>query len=441
MPSLIRSFPVPHYLPNAHNGVPGTIIDIDAAAVVKPRPRSVFNRRSADYSIKSYKSHKSSKSSSQESLTPAPATLNLQIESPPIVCYGASNESSGALLSGMLWLTVDPWECEFDSLKLTFQSVVSTKKPVVVGCPDCTSKTTDLQTWDFVTSAHSFSHGLHNYPFSYLVPGNLPASTDSQLGTIKYQLLARGTTVAGVPVQFTQEVKVARSLLDRNDRNSLRVFPPTNLAATLTLPPVIHRGGSFPIEMRLEGIVSRTSLTRWRLRKATWRIEERSRMVSPACKLHAHKIGGEGKGVKYEDIKILATEEYKSGWKTDYSNADGKIEFEFCAGIPAYTAATDDVDNGAGLAVSHNLVLELIVGEEYCPRNSKLVTQTGSARVLRMQFNMATTARSGMGISWEDECPPRYDDVPGSPPTYQAFESATQPVDELEISRGSMESA
>ncbi|KAF3908429.1 hypothetical protein ABW21_db0201737 [Orbilia brochopaga] len=416
MPSLIRSLPVPHY---AVHHLPGTIVDVDPARLKSSRPSS--NRNSADYSIRSFKSHKSHKSSRESLGPPSPGSLNIQIESPPIVCYGTPTDSSGALLSGMLWLSVDAWECEFDSLKLTVQSIVSTKKPVVVGCPDCTSKTTDLQSWDFITAAHPLTHGLHNYPFSYLVPGNLPASTNSHLGTIKYQLLARATTPAGETIQFTQEIKVARSLLDRTDRNSLRVFPPTNLAATLTLPPVIHRGGSFPVEMRLEGVVTRANQTRWKLRKATWRIEERSRMISLACKHHSHKIGGENKGVQYEDVKVLAMEEHKNGWKTDYSSADGKIDFEFSAGIPVSVPATDDVDNGNGLSVSHCMVLELIVAEEYCPRNTKMVTPTGSARVLRMQFNMSTTARSGMGISWEDECPPRYDDVPVSPPTYQAM--------------------
>ncbi|KAF3910763.1 hypothetical protein ABW20_dc0100604 [Dactylellina cionopaga] len=428
MPSLIRTFPVPHYIPNSHNGMPGTIVDVDAS---KPRRTSML-RDSGEFSIRSYKSSKSSKSS-QESLSPALGSLNIQIESPPIVCYGPASESSGALLSGMVWLTVAPWEIELESLKMSFQSTVTTKKPVMIGCPDCTSKTTDLNTWEFIAGIHPVSNGLHSYPFSYLVPGNLPATTESQLGTIKYQLSARGVTVYGEVIQFTQDIKVSRSILEGHDRNSLRIFPPTNLTATLTLPSVIHRGGNFPVEMRLEGVVTKSNQTRWKLRKTTWRIEEKSKIISPACKLHSHKIGGEGKGVQYDDIKVLATEEHKSGWKSDFDAADGKIEFAFSAGIPAYVTSTDDVDNTTGLIVSHNLVIELIVAEEYTPKNSKLITPTGSARVLRMQFNMNTTARAGMGISWEDECPPRYDDVPSSPPTYQALLGVSRSVEDLHI--------
>ncbi|KAF3902859.1 hypothetical protein AA313_de0207642 [Arthrobotrys entomopaga] len=425
MPSLIRSFQVPHHSLHSHHGGPGTIVDLDNN---KSRPN--VNRDSGNFSIRSYKSSKSSRSS-QESLSPVSGSLSIQIESPPIVCYGTPADSSGALLSGMLWLSVAPWEVEFESLEMTFQSIVVTKKPVVIGCPDCTTKTTDLNTWDFITGAHLVSHGLHSYPFSYLVPGKLPATTDSQLGTIKYQLVARGVTVYGETLNFTQEIKVSRSILEGHDRNSLRIFPPTNLSATLTLPSVIHRGGNFPVEMRLDGVVMPASQTRWKLRKTTWRVEERSKIISSACKAHAHKIGGEGKGVKYEDIKVLSTEEYKSGWKSDFDSADGKVEFAFTAGIPAYATSTDDVDNGHGLTVTHNLVLELIVAEEYCPKGSKIVTPTGSARVLRMQFAMNTTARAGMGISWEEECPPRYDDVPSSPPTYQTLVCESHSVEDL----------
>lgn len=44
---------------------------------------------------------------------------------------------------------------------------------------------------------------------------------------------------------------------------------------------------------------------------------------------------------------------------------------------------------------------------------------TGAARVLRMQFKLPITERSGLGIAWDDEVPPTYEDVSNlSPPTY-----------------------
>ena len=45
---------------------------------------------------------------------------------------------------------------------------------------------------------------------------------------------------------------------------------------------------------------------------------------------------------------------------------------------------------------------------------------TGAARVLRMQFKLPFTERSGLGIAWDDEVPPTYEDVRTlSPPNYQ----------------------
>lgn len=42
--------------------------------------------------------------------------------------------------------------------------------------------------------------------------------------------------------------------------------------------------------------------------------------------------------------------------------------------------------------------------------------------MLRMQFKVILTERSGMGISWDEEMPPMYEDVPISPPGYTKME-------------------
>jgi len=46
------------------------------------------------------------------------------------------------------------------------------------------------------------------------------------------------------------------------------------------------------------------------------------------------------------------------------------------------------------------------------------VHPTGAARVLRMQFHLLVTERSGLGISWDEEIPPVYENIPASPPSY-----------------------
>ena len=39
--------------------------------------------------------------------------------------------------------------------------------------------------------------------------------------------------------------------------------------------------------------------------------------------------------------------------------------------------------------------------------------------MLRMHFDMNLTERAGLGVSWTQERPPLYGDVPPSPPTYK----------------------
>jgi len=383
--------------------------------VAPSNKRFSSHRTSIDFFHHS-KASKAPSKSSQESLVSNAATLEIEIESPPMVCYGTTTESSGALLSGQLWLSLAS-DLDFESLNLTFQGVVSTRRPVSAHCQDCSTKVTNLQEWKFLGDPHHIAKGERSYPFSYLFPGHLAASTVTALASIRYQLYAHGKTSSGQIVKATREISIARAILAGPDRHSLRIFPPTALSAALVLPSVVHRGGQFPIEMRLDGIVHKENLTRWRLRKLSWRIDEHSKVLSQPCKAHVAKIGGEGKAVMHEDSRTLSGREMKSGWKSDYSG-DGRVEVLFQAGIPAGIPSADDVDSPAGITVSHNLVIEMIVAEEYIPKGTKMITPTGAARALRMQFNLTCTARAGLGISWEDECPPLYSDVPVSPPTY-----------------------
>jgi hypothetical protein len=176
--------------------------------------------------------------------------------------------------------------------------------------------------------------------------------------------------------------------------------------------------------MTLSGVVEKSeeSQTRWRLRKMMWRIEEHQKIVSGACTKHAHKIG-DGKGVLHQETRIIGHNEEKIGWKTDFDTAGGEISMEFEANIKPGSNPLCDLEAQDSLEVKHNLVIELIVAEEFCPnKNTKLVTPTGAARVLRMQFNLLVTERSGLGISWDEEMPPVYNDVPDSPPGYSTID-------------------
>ena len=161
--------------------------------------------------------------------------------------------------------------------------------------------------------------------------------------------------------------------------------------------------------------------------------------MSEACKKHAAKVGGEGKGILNEETREIGRDEIKEGWKTDFDTEGGLIECEFPVSIKPGSNPLCDVESPTGLCVTHNFAVEIIVAEEHCTqKNPKQAIPTGSARVLRMHFKLTVTERAGMGISWDEEQPPMYEDVPISPPTYAKmadYEGDPLPDEDLERMR------
>ncbi|MCJ1459497.1 hypothetical protein MMC28_009876 [Mycoblastus sanguinarius] len=356
-----------------------------------------------------------------------PAKLEVKRESPPLVFYGQPSQSSGALLSGQLLLTVDDDEIKLKTLDMVLVAKVTTKKPVSKDCPDCSTKQNELFKWTFLTEPNYFKRGIYTFPFSYLLEGHIPATSHGSLGTIDYILDAKAVTKFSDTITVSRPLTVQRALKPDDDKNAVRWFPPTNITINAVLPSHIHPIGEFPVQVRLSGIVDKSLKDierRWRVRKMLWRIDEHSKIVSAPCSKHLHKIGGDGKGILHEDIRSLGEDDLKRGWKTDFDTAGGQIECQFNAAVRPDSHPLCDVQSPSGLIATHFFVLELVVSEEQTvgKASNEYATPTGSARVLRMQFKVILTERSGMGISWDEEMPPVYEDVPVSPPGYTKIE-------------------
>jgi hypothetical protein len=104
------------------------------------------------------------------------------------------------------------------------------------------------------------------------------------------------------------------------------------------------------------------------------------------------------------------------------------LEFPF--GIQGGSNPICDLKAEDGTEVTHVLVVEMIVTEEISTLGKpKQITPTGAARVLRMHFNLIVSERGGLGISWDEEQPPLYEDVPASPPTYGGMPHLPEYVD------------
>ncbi|CAI5757021.1 unnamed protein product [Candida verbasci] len=551
-------------------------------------PRSPLNITPVSSTISTKSLTPSSTTSpAKKSLASASFSLTITLESPPIILYGNASESTGSIISGILTLsTLDA--LNLNNVTLSLIQTMRYTKPFLIpnassisNCKECTKKICELARWDVLTSNVSFPAGKHEYPFSHLIPGNLPAS--SKLGSsnshsfIKYEIIAiaKGEECER---KLVLPINITRSILRGPDRNSLRVFPPTEVTASAVLPNVIYPKSVFPIELKLDNMVSNSQLRRWRMRKLSWRIEENIKIRANSCEKHISKLQtieksyqkisskkesnktsnlhhstiqtncslmnnpstqfnqnynvsenpqeqddilietGEHdieetirsapanaaqnfiedfmspnetntntltatpqqsqvqlpieneKHLYLEETRTISYGDIKSGWKSDFS---GKGTIELVANISASGFSTglknnitkistndqqiveDASKNGAnvscdiddptlGVLVNHTLIVEIVVAEEIAhsvdkksngltpissnqdSKTSSTGVPTGAARVLRMQFKLPVTERSGLGIAWNDEVPPTYEDIKTlSPPTYQDQGSST----------------
>lgn len=374
------------------------------------------------------------------------AQLSWKIESPPIIFHGDAENSTGALVSGQLYLDIkDDAGYEFDSFQATLNIRVAQKKPFTVHCNECTNQFTQVKQWTFLTHPGVPLHkGVHPFPFSVLLDGHLPASLDSPLVNISYEFKAEAipTKAGSPPIKLDKVFDVKRSLPPPElPHHSVRVFPPTNVKASVHYQQVIHPIGTNTLTMRLDGIArlnpGTNTVEYWKLKKLTWRLEETLKTIAPACDKHKPTTPASAtdeqqkRGMARTETRIIGEKTLFSGWKSSYAGpTDSNVELELDYALNKHTKYSCDLKSRDGTEVSHQLMLEMVVSQECAPVGKpSLVTQTGVGRILRMHFGTILTERGGIGISWDNEAPPIYQDVPPSPPAY--FEDLAGAMDGL----------
>lgn len=379
------------------------------------------------------------------------AHISWKIESPPIIFHGDAANSTGALVSGQLFLDVKDDAYEIESFAATLNVHVTQKKPFTVHCPDCVNQYTEVKKWNFLPAPGlALQRGVHPFPFSVLLDGHLPASLDSPLVSIAYEFKAEAVPVrpaGAAPIRLDKVFDVKRSLPPPElPHHSVRVFPPTNVKASVHYQQVIHPIGTNTLTMRLDGIAKATSpsastsavpaagagaagtVEYWKLKKLTWRLEETLKTVAPACDKHrpaSTPADGDQqpparRGMARTETRVIGEKTLFSGWKSSYGGpTDSHVELELEYALSRHARYSCDLSARDGTEVSHQLMLEMVVSQECAPAGRPgLVTQTGVGRILRMHFGTVLTERGGIGISWDNEAPPIYQDVPPSPPAY-----------------------
>ncbi|KAJ0345832.1 hypothetical protein KNSL1_008077 [Colletotrichum chrysophilum] len=371
------------------------------------------------------------------------AKLDWKIESPPIVFFGDAESSTGALVSGQMFLDVKDEHLEVEAFEARLNIHVHHKRPFTNHCNECQNQYTELKRWTFLAHPTTLKKGVHPFPFSILLEGHLPASMDTPLTSITYEFKAEavlpksGSSQANHPIKFEQNFDVKRSLTQPEfPHHSVRVFPPTNIKASAHYNQVIHPAGTHNVSFRLDGLTTANQTNKtvefWKLKKVTWKLEETIKTVAPACDKHtpagtATTPPTQQKGAPRTETRVLGEKYMHDGWKSDYTSTDGHVEFDFDYGVIAGSSSKHshgpryacDAKSHDGTEVSHALMIEMVVSKEWAPIGKPhLATQTGTGRILRMHYHVMLTECPGLGVSWDNEAPPVYQDVPPSPPAY-----------------------
>ncbi|KAI3336967.1 hypothetical protein HD806DRAFT_475297 [Xylariaceae sp. AK1471] len=381
------------------------------------------------------------------------ASLDWKIESAPAVMHGSPEESTGALVSGQLLLCVKEEGFEVENLEAKLEIHVTHKKPFNGHCHDCANQRTELKRWSFLSESTALTQRTHEFPFSVLLEGHLPATTDNHLLSIQYAFTAEARLRdGGLPLKMSRTIDVRRSLpVPETPHHSLRIFPPTNITASVHYDAVVHPHTTSNFTLQLDGIgkhnANARSVEYWKLKRLSWKLEEIVSTVAPACQKHAPKVlqgsdtGENGnetkKGAARSDTRVIAHADMHSGWKADYHSADGSIEAEISYHTNGSSSrpVSCDVRGRDGTELTHRLVVEMVVAQEYVPlAHTRHVTPTGIARILRMNFGVIITERAGLGVSWDNEAPPIYQDVPPSPPSYARAMVQHGSVEDLNLS-------
>ncbi|KAH8163452.1 hypothetical protein CIB48_g4805 [Xylaria polymorpha] len=361
------------------------------------------------------------------------ASLDWRIESSPAIFYGSPEESTGALISGQLQLRVKEESYEVENLEAKLEVRVTQKKPFNGHCQECASQKTELKSWSFLSEPTALTQRTHEFPFSILLEGHLPATTDNHLLSIEYAFIAEARPRdGGLPLKLRRTIDVRRSLsVPPTPHHSVRIFPPTSITANVHYDAVVHPHAISNLSLRLEGI---------------GRQNASARSVDTLPKPHRGAEAGENaneakKGITRTDSRVIAHADLHSGWKADYYSAEGSIEAEIeynTGGSSSSRPVSCDVRGHDGTEVTHRLVVEMVVSQEYVPlAHTRHVTPTGVARILRMNFGVVITDRGGLGVSWDNEAPPIYQDVPPSPPSYARAVIQSGSVEEISLASSS----
>jgi hypothetical protein len=437
-------------------------------SILPPPMANIFRR------IRFRDSHSSASNSipipeSENALLPTP--IEVQIVSAPPILVGFPNNAQGVPISGQLKLRLIA-QCSrmvFTQIRLSVVQItkiktasVAIKSPYKGHRATATSNVTipkisreqteELAQWNAPTSAcvlclDQNAEQRASFDFILQIPGHVPATTDTAIGSISYVLIATATVDESRTLQTRSSLPVQRAIPCSNpalEDTFLRRYHDTRLRSKLAVPAVIDPTGPFPVNLLFWGLAAtgKSISSRLAIRECKWRIDETTRIVS----ISSPELGRSGVQTHQEMghyVRRLAGGKCGERWTRDGDSTSCDFEIKLpksantsspvplCLEPPTQRVISDIADASNSpkteILVSHVLVLEFAMMEElFDNKTGKRVNLDSWRMSVYGSNNLIFVAHRTVGYRTEgqaldnSELLPSYSDFSsGGPPAYQ----------------------
>ncbi|KAF5022464.1 hypothetical protein F66182_5500 [Fusarium sp. NRRL 66182] len=364
------------------------------------------------------------------------ASLECQIDTPPIVVLRDGNDQDGSAISASLLFNIIKDDIDVESLHAVLRVHVVHKRPFKSRCKGCKHQITELKRCQFIETTTRLKSNTHRFPFSYQVPSYVPPSMDTAIVSVSYEFEAiaffrQPDQISKAPriITLKRILSVVRSIpVPSPISYSSRIFQASGIEVGCNfgsiMDPNTHNNASLTVSGLASCLGPGGDMQLWRLVKGSWMIQETVKTVALACTRHAQENGfiREAKSITQEKTSVLGSAAFYEGWNTDDDAGTLEMEFPFLIKkgmhkLPRHTQDTGDVGD---TSVTHALVVELIlVKEHYLKDRPGQAIRTGVGRILQSEHMVALSDYIRPSAGFAAQSLPCYQDLWPEPPVYQ----------------------
>ncbi|KAF5013327.1 hypothetical protein FDECE_677 [Fusarium decemcellulare] len=350
-------------------------------------------------------------------------TLEIDLETQVVILQDGCGDDSSVTVSGRIHLTLEN-AARVERLEAGTRLLLRHERPRRKACSNCIDKETELNRCTIVSEPRTLSQGKHSFDISFTIPSQLPASMETPLVAVEYELYAQVSFSEGESVVSKKPFRVQRLRKAEDDRGIHHYnFNSSKIEATLSLNRVVNPSASYMVHLRLDNVSSRIDVgfEVWKLKKVTWMVEE---AVSVAFPTRSRKSipsihDEDSQEVKdHSETHLLRKKTYTQGWREEEDGSGSYTAFDFDYNLSITDRQGYACDEQVGPHVTHALRIELLLDKHFVvPESPWVVSPARAATTLRMTRPVVVADLLEASEAYL-MAPPAYNSYEERPPVY-----------------------